>query len=131
MKTQRILFASATILPLAILTGCSTLGNVLGGAGYPNGPTTSQVSDIQGTVNNIDTRTGRIDLSSSYVNGQPSSQNNWSVYYDSRTRVTDGNRTYSVTNLQRGDSVDVRVYDNGNGQYRADTISLLGGSGNA
>lgn len=131
MKTQRILIASATILALVILTGCSTLGNVLGGSSYPNGPTTSQVSDIQGTVNNIDTRTGRIDLSSSYVNGQPSSQNNWSVYYDSRTRVTDGNRTYSVTNLQRGDSVDVRVYDNGNGQYHADTISLLGGSGNA
>jgi uncharacterized protein DUF5666 len=131
MKNQRILFVSVTILALALLAGCSTLGNVLGGSNYPNGPSTTQVSDIQGTVNNVDTRAGRIDISSSYVNGQPSRQNNWSIYYDSRTRVTYGNRTYSVANLQRGDSVDARVYDQGNGQYLADTISVIGGSGNA
>jgi Domain of unknown function (DUF5666) len=133
MKTQRILFASVTILALAVLTGCSGLGSVLGGSNYPNYPpgNTAQVSDIQGTVNNVDTRAGRIDLSSSSVNGQRSGQNNWSIYYDSRTRVQYGNQTYSVANLQRGDSVDAHVYDNGNGQYLADTISVLGGNGNA
>src|SRR6266550_2677912 len=133
MKNQRILFAGVTLLALVLLTGCGSLGNVLGGSNYPttNNPTTNQVSDIQGTVNNVDTRNGRIDINSNYVNGQPSSQNNWSIYYDSRTRVQYGNQTYSVANLQRGDSVDARVSDNGNGRYLADTISVLGGGGNA
>jgi len=132
MKALRITLASITAsLALILLVGCAGLGSVLGGSNYPTTTTTSQVSDIQGTVNNVDTRNGRIDLSSSYVNGQRSSQTNWSIYYDSRTRVQYGNQTYSIANLQRGDSVDARVYDNGNGQYLADTISVLGGSGNA
>ena len=134
MKPLRFTLASITAaLALVLLVGCSGLGSVLGGSNYPTTTTTptNQVSDIQGTVNNVDTRAGRIDLSSSYVNGQRSSQTNWSIYYDSRTRVQYGNQTYSVANLQRGDSVDARVYDNGNGQYLADTISVLGGSGNA
>ena len=133
MKALRITLASITAsLALVLLVGCAGLGSVLGGSNYPTTTTpTNQVSDIQGTVNNVDTRAGRIDLSSSYVNGQRSSQTNWSIYYDSRTRVQYGNQTYSVANLQRGDSVDARVYDNGNGQYLADTISVLGGNGNA
>jgi Domain of unknown function (DUF5666) len=133
MKALRITLASITAsLALVLLVGCAGLGSVLGGSNYPTTtPTTNQVSDIQGTVNNVDTRAGRIDLSSSSVNGQRSGQSNWSIYYDSRTRVQYGNQTYSVANLQRGDSVDARVYDNGNGQYLADTISVLGGNGNA
>jgi hypothetical protein len=133
MKALRITLASITAsLALILLVGCAGLGSVLGGSNYPTTTTpTNQISDIQGTVNNVDTRNARIDLSSSYVNGQRSSQTNWSIYYDSRTRVQNGNQTYSIANLQRGDSVDARVYDNGNGQYLADTISVLGGSGNA
>jgi L-rhamnose mutarotase len=130
MKNQRILFAGVTVLALALLTGCGSLGNVLGGSNYPT-TTPTQVSQIQGTVNNIDTRAGRIDVTSNYVNGQSTNQNNWSIYYDSRTQVLYGNRTYSIANLQRGDSVDARVSDNGNGRYLADTISVLGGGGNA
>jgi len=134
MKALRITLASITAsLAFVLLVGCSSLGSVLGGSNNPSYPTgsTNQISDIQGTVNNVDTRTGRIDLSSSSVNGQRSSQTNWSIYFDSRTRVQYGNQTYSAANLQRGDSVDARVYDNGNGQYLADTISVLGGNGNA
>src|SRR5438445_4369117 len=131
MKKQRVLFASFTVLALVLITGCSGLGNVLGGSNYPTTTPNQQVSDIQGTVNNIDTRAGRIDVTSNYVNGQSTNQNNWSIYYDSRTQVLYGNRTYSIANLQRGDSVDARVSDNGNGRYLADTISVLGGNGNA
>jgi hypothetical protein len=131
MKNQRILFASFTVLALVLITGCSGLGSVLGGSNYPTTTPNQQVSDIQGTVNNIDTRAGRIDVTSNYVNGQSTNQNNWSIYYDSRTRVQYGNQTYSIANLQRGDSVDARVNDNGNGRYLADTISVLGGNGNA
>lgn len=131
MKNQRILLASVAVLALVLVAGCSGLGNVLGGSNYPTTtPTNTQVSQIQGTVNNIDTRAGRIDVTSNYVNGQSTNQNNWSIYYDSRTQVLYGNRTYSIANLQRGDSVDARVYDNGNGRYLADTISVIGG-GNA
>jgi hypothetical protein len=83
------------------------------------------VSNIQGTVSYVDTQAQRIDLNAAYSNGLRNTQNNsYSIYYDSRTQVLYQNRSYVPTDLERGDQVDVRVYNNNNGQLLADTITV-------
>lgn len=89
---------------------------------YPNNGSPS--SDIRGTVNFVDTQAQRIDLSVNYMNGLRSSQSSSSIYYDSSTRVLYQNRSYAPTDLERGDQVDVLAYNNGNGRYLADTVTV-------
>lgn len=115
----------AALIGLILASGCGSiggLGGVLGGdssGGYPSG----QSSLIQGTVNSVDTRSQRIDLSVDYVDGR-SSRQNATVYYDNRTQVSYQNQAGSPANLERGDRVDVRIVDTGSGQYLADTITV-------
>ena len=117
----------AASLSLVILSGCGSLGSVLGGGGnqYPsNGPSnypSSQGSTVQGTVSYVDTQAQRIDLDSGYSSGR---RNTTSIYYDSRTTVSYQNQRGAPSNLERGDQVDVRVYDSGNGRYLADSITV-------
>ena len=89
---------------------------------YPNNGSAS--TDIRGTVNLVDTQAQRIDLSVNYMNGLRSSQNASSIYYDSNTRVLYQNKSYAPTDLERGDQVDVLAYNNGNGRYLADTVTV-------
>jgi len=114
MKTLRISLAG--LVALLLLAGCGSLGGVLGGNNYP---TSTQNTSIQGTVTNIDTHAQRIDVNVNSSNGYP---NTSSVYYDNHTQFTYQNRTVSPLDLRRGDQVDIRAYNNGNGQYTADTV---------
>ena len=91
----------------------------------PNTYPSNQANEIYGTVNSVDTQSRRIDITGSYGNGLRNSQNNtYTVYYDNRTQVTYQGRTYTPADLERGDQVDVRVFDNGGRQYMADTITV-------
>jgi hypothetical protein len=123
--------AVAVSLALTLLAGCGSLGGILGGQdpNYPNGgstyPNSSQTSEVQGTINSVDTQSQRIEMTVSYVDGRRSNTNNAVVYYDSRTRVLYQNGTYRPNNLERGDQVDVRLYNSGNGQSVADTIEVV------
>ena len=95
--------------------------------GYPNNSPNNgnQSSDIRGTVTYVDTQAQRIDLSVNYMNGLRNSQSSSSsFYYDSSTRVLYQNRNYAPTDLERGDQVEVLAYNNGNGRFLADTVTV-------
>ena len=97
--------------------GLGDLGSILGS------PSTTQPSNVQATVNFVDTNNQRIDVNASYVNNLRNTQNNQSIYYDSRTRVVYQGRDYNVTDLERGDEISVSGSNN-NGRYVADTITV-------
>jgi len=100
--------------------GSGTLANLGGILGSPSPSTPSTVT---GSVNFVDTTAQRVDLNVSYVNNLRASQGNASIYYDSHTQVLYGGRNYSPTDLERGDQVSVKGY-NDNGKYVADTIEV-------
>src|ERR1700682_1254859 len=121
MKIPRITAAVTAIMALTLLVSCGSgggLGGVFGGPAdpndYPGNYPANQTRDLLGTVNNVDTRAQRIDLTVNSNDGR-STQRTTSVYYDSRTRVSYQNQTGTPANLERGDQVDVRTYRNGDG----------------
>lgn len=82
-----------------------------------NGTTGSQASTIRGTVRYIDTsrRTIEIDRGSGSIT---------TIEYESSTPVYFGNQTYRVTDIERGDEVDVRLRDLGSGRWIAQDINV-------
>jgi hypothetical protein len=118
----------ATLALIALLAGACGSGSTLGDLGsiILGSPSTSQSSDVRGTVDSVDTNARRIDMNVSYVNNLRSTGNDQrgSIYYDNNTRVTFENRDYAVTDLERGDEVEV-VGVNDNGRYLARTITVV------
>lgn len=115
---------SVALTAILLVAACSSSG-ILGGLGDILGSGSStQPSDVVGTVRNIDTTNQRIDLDVQTVNNlRTSGATNNSIYYDSRTRVQYRNQTYNVTDLERGDQISVRGA-NDNGRYLAQTITV-------
>ncbi|HEV7764236.1 MAG TPA: hypothetical protein VGQ76_04475 [Thermoanaerobaculia bacterium] len=111
--------ATLVLAALLMTAACGTMGD--GGLGsigdiILGSPSSTQSSDVKGTVSGIDTNARRIDLNVSYVNNLRDTNNGQagSIYYDSNTRVTYSGREYSVTDLERGDEIEVvGVADNG------------------
>ena len=119
---RRLSFAAPVVLLLAV--ACSSSGILGDLGGILGSPSASQPSDVSGTVVNVDTSNQRIDLNVAYVNNlRQSGSSNGSIYYDSRTRVQYQNNTYNVTDLERGDEISVRGF-NDNGRYVAETITV-------
>ena len=119
----------ATLALAALLvTACGSTGGTLGDLGsiILGSPSTTQSSDVRGTVDYVDTNARRIDMNVSYVNNLRSSGSDQrgAIYYDSNTRVTFENRDYAVTDLERGDEIEV-VGANDNGRYVARTITVV------
>ena len=117
----------ATLAVLAmLLTACGS-GGVLGDLGNVilGSPSSTQPSDVRGTVDYVDTNARRVDLNVSYVNNLRStgSDQRGAIYYTNNTRVQFEGRDYQVTDLERGDEVEVRG-SNDNGRYVADTITV-------
>ena len=100
--------AAAVTTTLMFATACSQLGQL----GNVLGTGTPQASQVSGVIQSVDTRSQQIVLQQS--NGQ-----SIGLLFDSQTQVTFQNRTYSVTNLERGDRVTARVQqaNNGSGYY--------------
>ncbi len=115
---------SLALTAVLLVAACSSSG-ILGGLGDILGSGSStQPSDVVGTVRNIDTSNQRIDLDVQTVNNlRTSSASNSSIYYDSNTKVQYGNQAYNVTDLERGDAISVRGV-NDNGRYVAQTITV-------
>ena len=111
---------------LLVLTACGTTGgsDILGSIGSILGsPSASQTSDVTATVNSIDTTNSRINVTTSYINQLRDTQSGQWIYYDSGTQVVYQNRTYGVTDLERGDEISIRGANN-NGRYVAQTITV-------
>lgn len=128
---KRIYFASAApLLALLLAAGCGSVLGTPGGGGYPSypaspGPYPNQSnSTMQGVVTNVDTRAQRIDLNVDEINGRSNNPYQTSIYYDTRTQVLYNGQTYSPSNLERGDRIDVSMYYN-NGQSVADSITVV------
>lgn len=125
MTRARTITMAMTTLALTLLVGCGSMGNmgdILGGGSNGQSYPGSQSNSIRGTVDNVDTRAQRIDLIADSYDGRGGSQRT-SIYYDSRTRLTYRNQSGSPAGLERGDRIDVQVYNN-NGQAVAETINV-------
>ena len=114
--------AAAVTTTLIFAAACSQLGQL----GSVLGTGTPQASQVSGTVQSVDTRNQQIVLQQ--TNGQ-----SIGLLFDSQTQVTFQNRSYSVTNLERGDRVTARVQQANNGSgYYTDLVQVdqsVSGSG--
>jgi uncharacterized protein DUF5666 len=104
--------------------------NVSGGSGgINNGSTSSAQSTIRGTVSYIDTSRRTIELeSASWISGFQSGAgtgNRVTVTYDTNTSVDVQGRLYPVSNLERGDLVEVSVYNGSSSALSANRIVLV------
>jgi len=119
--------ATFVLAGLLLTAACGSSGN--GGLGsigdiILGSPSSTQSSDVKGTVSGIDTANRRIDLNVSYINNlRNESGQQGSIYYDNNTRVVYQNNNYNVTDLERGDEIEV-VGVNNNGRYVATTITV-------
>lgn len=121
--------ATFILAALLITAACGSMGD--GGLGsigdiILGSPSSTQSSDVKGTVDAIDTNARRIDLNVSYINNLRDNNNGQrgSIYYDNNTRVTYNGQSYGVTDLERGDEIEVKgVADNG--RYIAQQITVV------
>jgi len=116
-------------LAALLLASCGSMGTDGGSLGdiILGSPSSTQSSDVQGYVDQIDTRNQRIDLDVTYINNlrqSGTSNQQGSIYYDSRTRVVYQGRDYRVEDLERGDQISVKGVNN-NGRYLAETIEVV------
>ncbi len=126
---RRATFMTSFALAALLLASCGSMGN--GGLGdigdiILGSPSSTQSSDVQGYVDTVNTQNQSIALDVSYVNNlRPSSTSQrGTIYYDSRTKVVYQGREYRVTDLERGDQISVKGY-NDNGRYLAETIEVV------
>jgi hypothetical protein len=101
--------------------GLGSIGDIILGS-----PSSTQSSDVRGTVAAIDTSARRIDLNVSYINNLRDDNNGQRgyIYYDSNTTVTYNGQRYGVTDLERGDEIEVKgVADND--RYLAQQITVV------
>jgi hypothetical protein len=105
---------AAALALVALSSACSQLGqigSVLGGATQP------QASQLSGTVQGVDTRSQQIVIQA--TNGQQVA-----LLFDQQTQVTYQNRSYAVTNLERGDRITARIQQTQNGGYYTDLVQV-------
>jgi len=88
------------------------------GSSYPTYPSGSYESTIRGTVRYVDSsrRTIEVDRGSGSTTF---------VEFDTNTPVRFNNQTYNPVDLERGDEIDIRARDLGNGRFLATDISVI------
>ena len=121
--------ATLVLAALLMTAACGSMGD--GGLGsigdiILGSPSSTQSSDVKGTVSSIDTNARRIDLNVTYINNLRDDNNGQrgSIYYDNSTRVTYNGRDYAVTDLERGDEIEVTGATD-NGRYIARQITVV------
>lgn len=89
-----------------------------GTSSYPTYPSGSYESTIRGTVRYVDAsrRTIEVDRGSGSTTF---------VEFDTNTPVRFNNQTYNPVDLERGDEIDIRARDLGNGRFLATDISVI------
>lgn len=119
---------ASLVLAALLLTAACGSGGGLGSIGdiILGSPSSTQSSDVRGVVDYVDTGSRSITLDVTYVNNLRSTGSNQrgTIYYDSNTRVVYQNQQYAVTDLERGDEIEV-VGVNDNGRYLAQTITVV------
>ena len=118
MIRTKLLAAAAFALVLA--AGCGTTNPVFG----PSGNTSYE---LHGTVDQVDLNSRSVYLTNVSGNGSmlsSSGGNSARVFFDSRTPVYFQGRTYSPSQLDRGDQITVQVEDNGR-SLQADSMTVV------
>ena len=105
--------AAAALVAVGACAQAGSLGSVLGGVLGAGAPTNS----VSGTVQRVDTRNLQIIVQQS--NGQQVA-----VGYDNQTQVTYQNQNYTVTSLDPGDQVTLRVQSTTSGSYYTDLVTV-------
>jgi hypothetical protein len=109
----------------------NTRGGMASGSNYPSTPypsSSTQYSTIRGTVRNVDTVNRTIELeNTNWVSGfrTNNTSNRFVVRYDPNASVDYNGQVYPLTNLERGDVVDVQLQDFGNANYVAQRFVLV------
>jgi hypothetical protein len=100
-----------------------------GSSTYPSYPSSSNVATYRGTVRSIDTYNHTITLdSASWMSGFRKTTGSGSlmtVSFPANAQVNYNGQLYPVTNLERGDVVDVQVTNNGGSNWFAQNIVLV------
>jgi predicted RNA-binding protein len=98
-------------------------------SGNNNGAYSStNMQTVRGTVRSIDTYNHTIELESTqWMNGFQTSTggNTLLIHYDTTSRVNVSGQLYPLSNLERGDVIDVQLQPNGSTNYLAQTITLV------
>ena len=121
MRTTRSLILSIVCLSLAV-AGCGStdLGDILGGGSSP-----SQLDDVRGTVERVDTGSRIIWLEAEdYRSELRNEDDQVALYYDDQTRVEFEGRTYDPEDLERGDRIAADVERSGS-RLVANQIEVL------
>ena len=102
---------SSFVLAAVVLftAACGSIGGLGDLGGILGSPSSTQASDVRGTVSSIDTAGRRIIMDVAYVNNLRNTQNAQSIYYDNNTRVEYQGQTYRVEDLER--VLDARPVD--------------------
>ena len=108
----------------------NTRGGMASGSSYPSSsyPSSTQYSTIRGTIRNVDTVNHTIELeNTNWVSGfrTNNTSNRFVVRYDQNASVDYNGQMYPMTNLERGDVVDVQLQDFGNSDYVAQRLVLV------
>ena len=118
----------------------NTRGGMASGSSYPNSnypnsnypnstyPNSSQYSTIRGTIRNVDTTNQTIELeNTNWISGfrTNNSSSRFVVRYDPNASVDYNGQMYPLTNLERGDVVDVQLQDLGSSNYVAQRLVLV------
>ncbi len=95
---------------------------------YPSS-SSSNLATYRGTVRSVDTYNRTITLdSSSWISGFRTTTGSGStmiISYDTNAGVSSNGQVYPVTNLERGDVIDVQVRNNGGSNWFAQNIILV------
>ena len=112
------------VLSIMVLTAaCGSLDSLGDLGGILGSPSSTQPSDVRGTVSSIDTAARRLTVDVAYVNNLRSTQSGQTIYWTDQTRVEYQGQTYRPEDLERGDEISVRGSNN-NGQYVAEVITV-------
>jgi hypothetical protein len=105
-----------------------TVTRSISGTGSNNGTYSNGIQTVRGTVRYIDTAARTIQLeSTSWMNGFQTNTggNTITIRYDPTARVDVSGQLYPLSNLERGDVIDVTLEANGSSNYLAQRITLV------
>ena len=93
-----------------------------------NGTYGTNLQTVRGTVRNVNTNAGTIELeSTTWMNGFQTSTggNTLIIRFDPTARVSVNGQLYPLSNLERGDVIDVQLEQNGSTNYLARNFTLV------
>lgn len=116
-----------TVADSVTVTRSISAGGSSSGTGTTGGTTTPNYGTVRGTVRNIDTYRRTIELEqATWVSGYLPDARTIVVQYDTNAMVdVGGGQSGPVSNLERGDMVEIQVNNTGGSSYVAQRIFLV------